>query len=117
MRISVLAIGRLRTHFRGTCDIYADRLKRYCKFDEIEVRESGHAPTVEVERADEAQRLASRIPAGAFRVALSREGSAWTSADLAAELERWQLGARPVALILGGPHGLDASLIQSSDRV
>jgi 23S rRNA (pseudouridine1915-N3)-methyltransferase len=117
MRISVLAIGRLRTHFRGTCDIYAGRLKRYCNFEEVELREAGRAPTVALERADEAARLEPRIPAGAFRVAMSREGTAWTSADLAAELERWRIAARPVALLLGGSHGLDPSLIRSADRV
>lgn len=117
MRISVLAIGKLRTHFRGTCDIYADRLKRYCSFEEVELREASRAPTVALERAEEAARLESRITDGAFRVALSREGGAWSSADLAAELDRWRLAARPVAVLVGGSHGLDPSLIRSADRV
>lgn len=117
MRISVLAIGRLRTHFRGTCDIYTGRLKRYCTFDEVELREAGRAPTVALERADEAARLESRVPSGAFRVALAREGTAWSSSELATELERWQLAARPVALLLGGSNGLDPSLIRSSGQV
>lgn len=117
MRISVLAIGKLRTHFRGTCDIYADRLRRYCTFEEVELREAGRASTVALERADEAAKLESRIPAGAFRVALSREGTAWTSAHLAAELDGWRLAARPVAIIVGGSHGLDPSLVRSAERV
>jgi 23S rRNA (pseudouridine1915-N3)-methyltransferase len=117
MRISVLAIGRLRAHFRSTCDLYADRLKRYCTFDEVEVREAGRAPTVALERADEGARLTARAPAGALRVALAREGTAWSSADLAAELARWRVAARPVALFLGGSHGLEPSLIASAGRV
>lgn len=117
MRISVLAIGRLKTHFRDACDIYSGRLKRYCTFDEVELREAGHATTAQLERTDEAARLEARIPPGALKVALAREGSAWTSAELAAELERWRLAARPVALLLGGSNGLDPSLIKSADRV
>jgi len=117
MRITVLAIGRLRAHFRGTCDLYADRLKRYCTFEEVEIREAGRAPTVALECADEGARLEARAPAGALRVALARAGVAWTSAELAAELERWRLAAHPVTLFLGGSHGLDPSLVESAGRV
>ena len=45
-------------------------------------------------------------------VALTREGASWSSQDLAlSSCERWLLAARPVALILGGSHGLDPTLL------
>ena len=44
-------------------------------------------------------------------MALAREGAGWTSRDLAAQLDRWLLAARPVALIIGGSQGLDSTLL------
>jgi len=44
-------------------------------------------------------------------VALARDGTPWSSQELARQLERWLLLARPVALVLGGSHGLDPALL------
>jgi 23S rRNA (pseudouridine1915-N3)-methyltransferase len=111
LEINLIAVGKLRPYYRAALDDYGKRLRRYAVFREHEVREASRAPNVAAQRLEEAQRLTSRMPPGASLVALARVGAGWTSADLAKQLERWTLAARPLAFVVGGSHGLDASLI------
>lgn len=106
-----MAVGRLRSHYRDACDDYLRRLRRYARVEEREVREtSGTAPAVSQRRDDAA--LLARVPDGATLVALAREGSAWTSRELAGRLERWRETGRPLALVIGGSHGLGPALLE-----
>jgi 23S rRNA (pseudouridine1915-N3)-methyltransferase len=111
LEINLVAVGKLRPYYRAALDDYGKRLQRYAVFREHEVREASRAPNVAAQRLEEAERLTARIPPAASLVALARAGAGWTSADLAKQLERWMLAARPLALVVGGSHGLDASLI------
>ena len=104
-------MGKLRPYYRHACDDYATRLKRYTAISEYEVKEASRAPTPAAQLAEEAKRLAAKIPRDATVVALTRDGAAWSSQELARQLERWLLVARPVALVLGGSHGLDPALL------
>ena len=114
MDVSVVAVGKLRPYYREAFDDYARRLRRYVTFREHEVREASRAPTVAAQRSQEAERLMAHVARGSNLVALARVGAGWTSADLASQLERWMLAARPLAFVIGGSHGLDSSLIARS---
>ena len=48
-------------------------------------------------------------------IALTRDGAGWSSRDLAAQLERWLIASRPVALVIGGSNGLAASVLARAD--
>jgi 23S rRNA (pseudouridine1915-N3)-methyltransferase len=109
--INLIAVGKLRPYYREAADEYARRLKRYVNFREQEVREASRAPNVGVQRAQEAERLSARMAPGSTIVALARVGAGWTSTDLARQLERWLLAARPLSVLIGGSHGLDAGLL------
>jgi len=115
MEVTLLAVGRLRPYYREAGDDYARRLNRYLRLHEVEVREASRAGSLERQRAEEATRIRERLPARALVVALAREGKPWTSEALAANLSRWQEGARPVALVLGGSHGLDPGLLSAAE--
>ena len=81
---------------------------------EVEVREASRAPTVTAQRAEEAERLLARRPAGSRLVALARQGAGWSSEELARRMERWTHEARPVALAIGGSHGLAPDLLSAA---
>ena len=115
MEIALLAVGKLRPTLREACDDYVRRLGRYARVREVEVREAARAPTPASQRQQEAARLRERVPAGATMVALAREGRSLTSEALAGQMERWQLAARPLALLLGGSHGLAPELLADAD--
>lgn len=112
MRITLVAVGALRgPGFRAACDEYLARLRRYAQVTEREVKEAGRVKDVGSRQAAEADRLWEVVPDGATVVALAREGAEWSSRDLAGRIERWQLEARPVALVIGGSTGLAPSLL------
>lgn len=116
MEITLLAVGRLRPAFRAACDDYARRLGRHVRFAEIEVREASRAPTVAAQREEEATRLRARLPSTATLVCLARDGSGWTSEELARRLGRWRESARPLAFAIGGSSGLADSLLHSTSE-
>lgn len=112
-----MAVGKLRPYYRDAADDYIRRLKRCTNYRELEVREASRAPNAAIQRAQEAERLLARIDRGATVVGLTRVGAGWTSSDLARQLDRWLLAARPLCMVIGGSHGLDAGLLsQASAR-
>jgi 23S rRNA (pseudouridine1915-N3)-methyltransferase len=111
VEITVAAVGKLRPHYRQAADDYLRRLKRYASTRELEVREASKAPNAVVQRAEEAARLETKIAEGQMVVALAREGAGWNSRELARQLDRWLLAARPLTLVIGGSAGLDPALI------
>jgi 23S rRNA (pseudouridine1915-N3)-methyltransferase len=115
VEIALLAVGKLRPSLREACDDYLRRLSRYVRVQEVEVREAARAPTLAAQRRQEAARLRERVPAAATVVALAREGRPVTSEALAGQVERWQLAARPLALLLGGSNGLGPELLAEAD--
>ena len=112
METHLLAVGKLRPGYRTICDEYLRRLSRYGPVVEREVREAQGAATPALRRREEAVRLEDAVPAGARVVALDREGSAWSSEELARRLARWRESGVPLALMIGGAFGLDAGLIE-----
>ncbi len=115
MEVTLAAVGRLRPSYREACDEYLRRLGRYARVAEVEVREASRAPTPEAQRREEATRLAAKLPPGARVVALTRDGRAWSSAELARRLSAWRLeGGRGLAFVLGGSHGLGAALLEGA---
>lgn len=116
MRLTLLAVGKLRPVFREAADEYLRRLQRDERVTEIEVREAGRAPNAEEGCRQEGVRLRERIGAGSHLVGLDREGTEWSSEQLAERLDRWRLAARPVTLLIGGSHGLDPALLATCDQ-
>lgn len=115
MELWLLAVGKLRPAYREACDDYLRRLGRRAKVHEVEVREAARAPTRAVQQAEEAERLRARLPPRARVVALAREGTAWSSLDLARRIEQWETDGRPLAFLIGGSTGLDPDLVAKAD--
>lgn len=117
MRLIVVAVGqRVPDWARTAWDDYAKRfppeLKVTLKAIKTEPR-SGGKTTAQVMAAERA-RIDAAIPKGAHVVALDERGSAVTTAALAARLARWQGQGGDVALLIGGPDGLDPALRQAA---
>lgn len=115
MRLTLLAVGRLRPAYRALCDEYRGRLEHYCDVTEHEVKEASRAPTPARQLELEAEALDGKLPEGATVVALDRTGTAWSSEALAEKLDRWRTAAKPVAFVIGGSHGLAPALTAAAD--
>lgn len=57
--------------------------------------------------AAERQRIEAALPKGCRVVALDERGTALSTQALAARMQAWQLQADEVALVIGGPDGLE----------
>ncbi len=115
MRLSVLAVGRLKEGpERELCQRYAGRIQDQGRAlglsgpDLIELPES-RARRPEDRKAEEAEALRDRLPAG-FVVALDERGRAVSSADFAARLGKERdAGLGAASFLIGGADGLDPS--------
>jgi 23S rRNA (pseudouridine1915-N3)-methyltransferase len=93
MRISVIAVGRLRPPYQDDVEHYRKMLAGHAKVDLIEVR------------GDE--QVAARVPERAFKVLLASDGELFDSEGFAGWLEQRRFDARDVCFVIGGPKGLD----------
>jgi 23S rRNA (pseudouridine1915-N3)-methyltransferase len=113
MRIRVIAVGlKPPAWVRDAARDYAERLPPELRLEWTEVRPdirgpSGHPPAW---MAAEAHRIREAIPSGATVVALDEHGDDLTSRGLATRLERWRDRSAPLAILIGGPDGLDPGL-------
>jgi 23S rRNA (pseudouridine1915-N3)-methyltransferase len=93
MRISVIAVGRLRPPYQDDVEHYRKMLAGHVKVDLIEVREDEKVPP--------------RIPSRAFTVLLASDGTAYDSERFAGWLEERRREGQDLTFVIGGPKGLD----------
>jgi 23S rRNA (pseudouridine1915-N3)-methyltransferase len=109
VRLLVVAVGqRVPDWAQAAWDDYAKRfppeLRLELKAVKTEPRASKALPTL---LAAERERIAAAIPRGARVVALDERGTSLTTMALAAKLKAWPLENDTVALVIGGPDGLE----------
>lgn len=116
MRLLVVAVGqRVPDWAQAAWDDYAKRfppeMRLELKAVKTEPRASKTLPTL---LAAERERIEAAIPKGARVVALDERGTALSTVTLAAKLKDWQLENDVVALVIGGPDGLDPAFRQAA---
>ena len=116
MRLGIVAVGqRVPAWAQTAWDDYAKRLPPELKVELKAIKtEPRGSKTVQTLQAAERERIEAAIPRGVRRVALDEHGTRLTTPALAARLKDWQLGGDDVALVIGGPDGLDPALLQSA---
>jgi 23S rRNA (pseudouridine1915-N3)-methyltransferase len=93
MRISVIAVGRLRPPFQDDVEHYRKLLAGLARVELIEVREDEKVPP--------------RIPERAHLVLLASDGREFDSIELSQWLEQRRQDGRDICFVIGGPRGLD----------
>ena len=116
MRLTIVAVGQKMPDWAQTAyDDYAKRFPPELKVKLKSVKTEPRASkTVETLLAAERQRIEGAISKNCRIVALDERGTAVTTAALAERLKAWQLSADDVAIVIGGPDGLDADFKQSA---
>ena len=113
MKLIIAAVGtRMPGWVQEAWDDYAKRLPADCALELREIkpepRTSGKTPAQMM--AQEAKRIDAALPAGVLRIALDERGRDLTTMQLSQRLEQWRSEGHDVALIVGGPDGLDPEL-------
>ncbi len=118
MRLVVAAIGQRQPAWADAAwDDFAKRFPADCRL-ELKALKAEPRPgkTAAQCMAAEAQRLEGALPKGVRRVILDERGSRLTTAQLAERLQFWRGDGRDVALLIGGPDGLDPTLKATADE-
>lgn len=95
---------------------YAKRLPKACSLNLIELPMANRGKTNSVDKmkAEEAKRILEAIPKGARLIVLDEHGQQVTTKGLADKMEDWLGGGSDIALVVGGPDGLESSLIDAA---
>ena len=93
MRISLIAVGRLRPPYQDDVEHYRKMLAGHVKVDQVEVREDEKVPP--------------RIPDRALTVLLASDGKSLTSEEFSEWLEERRRNGRDLCFVIGGPKGID----------
>lgn len=116
MKLFVVAVGQRVPDWAQTAwDDYAKRFPPELRVELKAVKtEARGSKTLERLYASERERIEAAIPRGARIVALDERGTALTTVALAQRLKGWQLDSDDVALVIGGPDGLDPGFKQAA---
>jgi 23S rRNA (pseudouridine1915-N3)-methyltransferase len=93
MRISVIAVGRLRPPFQDDVEHYRKLLAGHVKVDLVEVRQD--------------EKVAPRIPERAYKVLLASDGRTLDSLAFSEWLEARRQAGLDLCFVIGGPRGLE----------
>lgn len=109
MKLLIVAVGQRVPDWAQTAwDDYAKRFPPELKVELKAVKtEPRGSKSLQTLYAAERERIEAAIPRGTRIVVLDERGSALSTVALAAQLQHWQQEAADVALVIGGPDGLD----------
>ena len=118
MKLFLVAVGQRQPAWAETA--YDDFAKRFPPEMRLELKavkaETRGSKTAEQLMAAEATRIEAALPKGVRRVVLDERGDRLTTLQLSARMKAWMHDGRDVALVIGGPDGLDATLKQTADE-
>ena len=96
----MISVGRLRAPYVDDVEHYTKLLGHYTRLSQIELRDPpGRDAGVE--------RLAARLPRGAFTSLLAADGERFDSLAFARFIERRRDSGRDLVFVIGGAHGLE----------
>jgi 23S rRNA (pseudouridine1915-N3)-methyltransferase len=93
MRISLIAVGRVRPPYQDDVEHYRKMLAGHAKVDHVEVRED--------------EKVVPRIPDRAFTVLLASDGKSLSSEEFSDWLEERRRNGRDLCFVIGGPKGIE----------
>jgi 23S rRNA (pseudouridine1915-N3)-methyltransferase len=116
MKLLIVAVGQRVPDWAQTAwDEYAKRFPFELKLELKAVKtEPRGSKSLETLYAAERQRIEEAIPKGCRIVVLDERGTSLTTKALASRLQNWQIESDDVALVIGGPDGIDPALRQAA---
>ena len=114
MQIKLIAVGtRMPKWVEQGYQEYAQRMPNLCSLELVEIvakKRGKNADTARILR-DEANALKAAIPNGSLTIALDRKGKHIDTETLAGHLQTWIDESQNVAILIGGPEGIDPNYL------
>lgn len=119
MHIHLIAVGQKMPRWvtEGYSE-YAKRLPPECslKLHEIPAGKRGKSADIARLTRVEGEKMNAAIPKGARVVALEVKGKPWSTEQLSERMDAWLGEGRDVALLVGGPEGIEPSISARADE-
>ena len=115
MKITFTWIGKSKfKEYQKLQDLYAKRLKHYCKFDIREFKELKSKNAQEL-KIKEGQQFLSEINSSEFLILLDETGKQYKSRALATELQKLMNRSQNITFLIGGAYGVSEEVFNRSD--
>lgn len=116
MKLRILAVGSRPSRWVDDAfSEYAKRLPRDNSLELVLIPAASGSSERQKALQIEGQRLLKTIGRKELVVALDETGMPYTSMILAKKMERWRMGGRDVAFIIGSANGLPASVLERAE--
>ena len=109
MRLVIICVGKVRAPFADDVAHYERLIARHARLESVELAEAANP-------AGEAEPVIKRIPAGAHVSVLDRDGEQLSSEEFSRFLEERRTSRADLCFVVGGPQGLDPSVVERADR-
>lgn len=119
MRTRVIAVGESMPEWVEAG--YAEYVKRFSRdlpLELIEISPGKRGKGYDTARAiaTEGTAMLAALPKNAYVVALDSRGTAWSSEQLADQLQQWQMLGQDMAFLIGGPEGLAPQVLERAQQ-
>lgn len=119
MKLQLIAVGqKMPAWVEQGFNEYQKRFVRDFSLELIEIPAGKRGKNADVKRIldKEGELMLAAVGKGNRVVTLEVTGKAWTSPQLAQQMQNWQLDGRDVSLLVGGPEGLSPACIAASEQ-
>ncbi|MEE1672634.1 MULTISPECIES: 23S rRNA (pseudouridine(1915)-N(3))-methyltransferase RlmH [Agarivorans] len=119
MKIQLVAVGtKMPAWVETAYQEYARRFPKDMPLELVEVKAGNRGKNADIKRIldKEGEATLAVIPKGNRVVTLEVTGKAWTTPQLAKQLDSWKMDGRDVSLLIGGPEGLAPSCTSIAEQ-
>lgn len=116
LNVTVICVGKIKEkYFTDAVNEYKKRLSRFIKLDIIEVPDmkipdNPSENEKETVLNSEGEKILSKIPQGAYVIAMCIEGTPFSSEELAEKIAEVSITSSRIAFIIGGSLGLSRAV-------
>lgn len=118
MNIRIITLGKLKeSYWREAEQEYLKRLSAFSKIEIIELKEESFSEKdlPEQIKLKEAEKILKILTKDDFVITLDEHGSSYSSLEFSSKLNSWIVANSNLTFIIGGPLGLDASILSRAN--
>lgn len=118
MRIRLIAVGnKMPGWVNDGYEEYAGRMPHECRLELVELKLPERSKSSDIGKlmAAEAELIVGQLKPAERLLALDVKGRNWSTEQLSTEMQRWRQDGRDIALIVGGPDGIDPALLAKAE--